>query len=163
RINMNLREQKGWSYGARTALQSAKGDRPFLVYAPVQIDRTADSIAELIRELEAIKTTAPVTELEMNRVIAQLTRELPGSCETAGSVLGSLVSSASYGRPLDFAAMVTERYVALTLVDLLAAAKDVVQPESLVWVVGGDLGQIREPIETIGIAPFEIWHDDGEP
>src|SRR5690606_28522040 len=163
RINMNLREQKGWSYGARTALQSAKGDRPFLVYAPVQIDRTADSIAELIRELEAIKTTAPVTELEMNRVIAQLTRELPGSFETAGAVLGSLVTSARYGRPLDFAATLTERYEALTLEDLQSAAQDIVHPESLVWIVVGDLRQIREPIEALGIAPIEIWNDDGEP
>ncbi|MFO7288068.1 MAG: pitrilysin family protein [Gammaproteobacteria bacterium] len=163
RINMNLREQKGWSYGARTALQSAKGDRPFLVYAPVQIDRTADSIAELIRELEAIKTTAPVTELEMNRVIAQLTRELPGSFETAGAVLGSLVTSARYGRPLDFAATLTERYEALTLEDLQSAAQDIVHPESLVWIVVGDLRQIREPVEALGIAPIEIWNDDGEP
>lgn len=163
RINMNLREQKGWAYGARTTLQSAKGDRPFLVYAPVQIDRTADSIAELIRELEAIKTTAPVSEQEKERVIAQLTRELPGSFETAGAVLTSLVTSARYGRPLDFAATLTDRYETLTLEDLRSAAAEIVHPESLVWVVVGDLRQIREPIEALGIAPIEIWNDDGEP
>src|SRR5690606_15243662 len=91
RVNMNLRESKGWAYGARTTFQSAMGDRPFLVYAPVQIDRTGDSIAELIRELEAIKTTMPVTQDEMQRVIAGLTRELPGRFETSAAVLGSLI------------------------------------------------------------------------
>lgn len=163
RINMNLREEKGWAYGARTMLQNAKGDRPFLVYAPVQIDRTADSIAELIRELEAIRTTAPITRDEMQRVILGLTRELPGSFETSGAVLSSLVTSARYGRPLDFAATLTDRYEALTLGELQTAADDIVHPESLVWIIVGDLREIREPVEALGIAPIEIWNDDGEP
>src|SRR5690606_9739344 len=136
---------------------------PFLVYAPVQIDRTGDSIAELIRELEAIKSTTPIAEDEMQRVIAGLTRELPGRFETSAAVLNSLVTSARYGRPLDFAATLTERYEALTLQDLQSAAEDVVHPQSLVWVVVGDLRQIRDQIEGLDIAPIEIWNDDGEP
>ena len=163
RINMNLRESKGWAYGARTTLQAALGDRPFLVYAPVQFDRTGDSIQELIRELEAIKTTTPVAENEMGRVIAGLTRELPGRFETSSAVLNSLVTSARYGRPLDYAATLTERYEALTLADLQSAAEDIVHPQSLVWVVVGDLREIRPQIEALEIAPIEIWNDDGEP
>src|SRR5690606_18420690 len=94
RVNMNLREEKGWAYGARTVLQSAVGDRPFLVYAPVQIDRTGDSIAELLKELRGVKSSAPITPDEMDRVIAGLTRELPGRFETSSAVLSSLVTSA---------------------------------------------------------------------
>ncbi|HEX7082306.1 MAG TPA: pitrilysin family protein [Gammaproteobacteria bacterium] len=163
RINMNLREEKGWAYGARTMLENASGDRPFLVYAPVQIDRTADSIAELIRELQAVKTAEPIMQDEMDRVIAGLTRELPGQFETASAVLGSLVSSARYGRPLDFAASLPQRYQALTLEDLRAAARDVIHPESLVWIVVGDLDRIRDAVAALDIAPVEIWNDDGEP
>ncbi|HEX6992692.1 MAG TPA: pitrilysin family protein [Gammaproteobacteria bacterium] len=163
RVNMNLREAKGWAYGARTTFQAARGDRPFLVYAPVQIDRTGDSIAELIRELESIKTTRPITQDEMQLVIAGLTRELPGRFETSSAVLSSLVTSARYGRPLDFAATLTERYEALTLEDLQSAAEDIVHPQSLVWIVVGDLRQIRPQVEALGIAPIEIWNDDGEP
>ena len=131
---MNLREDKGWAYGARTILQAAMGPRPFLVYAPVQTDRTGDSLAELIRELETIKTTRPVTDEEMSRVIAGSTRKLPGQFETAGAVLGSLITSARYGRPLDYAARLTESYESLRLQDLQAAAQDVVQPDSLTWL-----------------------------
>jgi zinc protease len=163
RINMNLREEKGWAYGARTVPQNARGPRPLLVYAPVQTDRTGDSIKELVRELETIATSRPVTPDEMSRVIAGSTRELPGEFETAAAVLGSLASSARYGRPLDYAASLTERYQALTLDDLRAAASDVVHPQSLVWVVVGDLAQIRGQVEALNIAPVEIWNDDGQP
>ena len=163
RVNMNLREDKGWAYGAQTVLQSATGPRPFLVYAPVQTDRTGDSLAELIRELETIKTTRPVTESEMARVIAGSTRELPGQFETAGAVLGSLITSARYGRPLDYAATLTESYEALRLTDLQAAAQDIVHPDALTWIVVGDLAQMRGQVEALGIAPVEIWDDNGQP
>jgi zinc protease len=163
RVNMNLREDKGWAYGAQTILQNAKGPRPFLVYAPVQTDRTGDSLAELIRELESIKTSRPVGQEEMSRVIAGSTRELPGQFQTAGAVLNSLITSARYGRPLDYAASLTERYEALQLADLNSAADDIVQPRSLIWVIVGDLAQIRSQVEALEIAPIEIWNDEGQP
>lgn len=163
RLNMNLREDKGWSYGATSFLLNARGMRPYLVYAPVQVDRAADSLAELVGELEAIRTTRPVTQEERDRVIAGLTRELPGRFETAGAVLGSLVTSARYGRPLDYAATLTERYGSLTLAALHDAARDFVQPSSMTWLIVGDLTKIRDPIAALGIAPIEIWNDDGRP
>ena len=162
RVNMNLREEKGWAYGARTILQSASGPRPFLVYAPVQTDRTGDSQAALIRELETIKASRPIESNEMARVVAGSTRELPGQFETARAVLNSLITSARYGRPLDYAASLTERYEALELTDLQAAAGEIVQPDSLIWVVVGDLSTIRAQVEAVGAAPIEIWNDNGE-
>jgi zinc protease len=162
RVNMNLREDKGWAYGAQTVFQNAKGPRPFLVFAPVQTDRTGDSLAELIRELESIKNDRPVSDEEMARVIAGSTRELPGQFQTASAVLSSLITSARYGRPLDYAATLTERYQALELSDL-EAATEVVSPQSLIWVIVGDLGQIRAQVEALKIAPLEVWNDDGQP
>jgi zinc protease len=162
RVNMNLREDKGWAYGAQTVFQNAKGPRPFLVFAPVQTDRTGDSLAELIRELESIKNDRPVSDEEMGRVIAGSTRELPGQFQTASAVLSSLITSARYGRPLDYAATLTERYEALQLSDL-EAATEVVSPRSLIWVIVGDLRQIRTQVEALNIAPLEIWNDDGQP
>jgi zinc protease len=163
RINMNLREDKGWAYGARTVLQSAKGPRPFLVYAPVQTDRTADSLAELVRELTTLKTSRPITPEEMQNAVAGLTRELPGRFETNAAVLSSLVTSARYGRPLDYAATLGQRYQALDLSDLQSAADDVIHPESLIWVVVGDLSKIRSKVEALNIGPVQIWNDDGKP
>lgn len=163
RVNMNLREEKGWAYGASTSLSAARGPRPFLVYAPVQTDRTGDSLAELVRELETIKTSHRIDESEMSRVIAGLTRELPGRFETSRAVLNSLITSARYGRPLDYAASLTQRYEALRLADLQNAADEIVHPESLIWVVVGDLDEIRDQVEPLGIAPVEIWDDNGQP
>ncbi len=75
--------------------------------------------------------------------------------------MSSLVSSARYGRPLDYAATLTDRYEALRLSDLQSAAEDIVQPDSLTWIVVGDLEQIRGQVEALDIAPIEIWDDNG--
>jgi len=163
RVNMNLREDKGWSYGARTFFQSAQAQRPFMVRAPVQTDRTGDSLVELMKELEAIQGPSPITEDEMSRTIAGATRGLPGQFQTARAVLNSLITSERYGRPLDYAASLTERYEALEMEDLQSAAGEIVQPYSLTWVVVGDLNEIRGQIEALDIAPIEIWNVDGEP
>lgn len=163
RVNMNLREDKGWSYGVSTTLVGAKGPRPFLVVAPVQTDRTGDSLRELLSELNDINGERPIRRDEMERVIAGATRELPGRFETSQSVLGSIASSARYGRELDYAETLTERYESLNLDDLRNAAGQIVHPQSLVWIIVGDLAQIREQVEDTGIAPIEIWNEDGEP
>jgi zinc protease len=162
RINMNLREDKGWSYGASTTLVGAKGPRPFLVIAPVQTDRTADSLLELIAELGDIRRERPVRAEEMARVIAGATRELPGRFETSSAVLGSIASSARYGRDLDYASTLTDRYQALELGDLQDAAEDIINPDALVWIIVGDLAQIRDQVEALDIADLEIWNENGE-
>ena len=162
RVNMNLREDKGWSYGARTLFQNARAQRPFMIRAPVQADRTGDSLVELLKELEAIQTSSPITGDEMSRTISGATRGLPGQFQTASAVLNSLITSARYGRPLDYAASLTERYERLELDDLRSAAGEIVQPNSLTWVVVGDLEQIREQVEGLNIAPVEVWNVDGE-
>ncbi len=163
RINMNLREGKHWAYGAHTFLESAKGPRPFLVYAPVQIDKTGASVAELVKELEDVTDTRPITQQEMANAVAGETRGLPGRFQTNNAVLASLVTSWRYGRPLDYAATLEQRFESLKLDDLESAAHEVVHPESLVWIVVGDLAKIRPQIEKLGIAPIEIWDDNGHP
>jgi len=156
RVNMNLREEKGWAYGAYTFFQGARGQRPWMVYAPVQTDKTKDSLAELIRELNDYKTTRPATAAEIDRVILSNTRSLPGAFETADDVLGSLVSSARYGRPWDYPATLTPRYEALDADEITAAANEVIHPESLVWLVVGDREKIEADIRALGIGDVEI-------
>ncbi len=163
RINMNLREDKGWAYFTDAQFVDAKGQRLFVALAPVQADRTGDALAELIRELDAIRGPRPITDVERTRVVAGLTRGLPGRFETVDAVLSSLVTSDRYGRPLDYPATLTERYQALRVEDLQSAASDVVQPDSLTWLIVGDLRAIRDQVEAAGIAPIEVWNVDGEP
>ncbi|MEX2131542.1 MAG: pitrilysin family protein [Pseudohongiellaceae bacterium] len=161
RINMNLREDKGWSYGARINLASAIGPRPLMVDAPVQTDRTGDSLRELDRELRGIQGEQPIQADELERVIAGSTRSLPGNYETSRSVLVSMITSARYGRPLDYAATLTDQYEALELEDLQSAAEEILHPDSLVWMIIGDLAKIREQVEAADIGPVEIWDEDG--
>ncbi|MEO1014021.1 MAG: pitrilysin family protein [Pseudomonadota bacterium] len=155
RVNMNLREEKGWAYGAYTFLQGARGQRPYLVYAPVQTDKTKESIAEIVRELNAYKTTKPATEEELTRTVANNVRSLPGSFETAGSVLSSMISSARYGRPYDYPTTLKAKYDALDLDAIKAAASDVVHPESLVWVIVGDREKIEAGLRELDLGPIE--------
>ena len=156
RVNMNLREDKGWAYGAFTYLQPARGQRPFLVYAPVETERTADSIAELIRELEAYKDDKPATEAELRRVVDNAVRGLPGRFETAGAVLQAFLTNARYDRPMDYYAGLTEAYRALDLDAVRAAADQVVQPNALTWLVIGDRAKIEQSLRDLGIAEVEI-------
>ena len=156
RVNMNLREDKGWAYGAYTFLQGARGQRPYMVYAPVQTDKTKESITELIRELSEFKTAKPATARELGRAVANNTRSLPGAFETSGDVLGSLTASANYGRPWDYPATLKDRYEALSLDDVTAAAGEVIHPESLTWIVVGDRAEIEAGIKELGLGPITV-------
>ena len=156
RVNMNLREEKGWAYGAYTILASARGQRPWLVYAPVQTDKTKESVAELIKEMTAYRKTRPATEEELHRAVLTNTRSLPGSFETSADVLDSLTSSARYGRPWNYPATLKEKYEGLTRADITAAADEVVHPESLVWVIVGDRAKIEAGIRALNLGPVEV-------
>jgi zinc protease len=156
RVNMNLREDKGWSYGAQTLLWGARGQRPWIVYAPVQTDRTADSLSELLREFNEFTSTNPATEAELERSINNSTRSLPGQFETASAVRGSLVSSFNYGRDWNYPATLTERYRNLELGPIHAAAEEVVNPENLVWLIVGDAAEIEESVRALDMGGIEI-------
>jgi zinc protease len=156
RINMNLREDKGWAYGAYTFFQDARGQRPYLVYAPVQTDKTKESIAELLKEIKSFKTTRPATAAELKRTVDNNTRSLPGSYETSGDVLGSLTSSLRFGRPWNYPATLKADYEALDLGDISAAAAEAVRPDSLIWVIVGDRAKIEAGVASLGLGPIEV-------
>jgi zinc protease len=96
-------------------------------------------------------------------VIQNSIRKLPGSFERSGAVLSSLEDSATYGRPYDYPATLAARYNALKLGDLNAAAKEVVHPAGLVWLIVGDRAKIEDQVKAADIAPIEFWTADGKP
>nr|WP_136250809.1 pitrilysin family protein [Ningiella ruwaisensis] len=156
RVNMNLREDKGWAYGAYTFLQDAKGQRLFMVYAPVQTDKTGDSLKELVKELNAYKGDKPPTSEELERVVLDQVRSLPGQYETSGAVLGSLLSSNRFDRELNYPESLPEKYRALSTQDLESAAEQVVHPGKLTWVIIGDASAIKEEVEAAGIGSVSV-------
>jgi zinc protease len=156
RINMDLREAKSWSYGARTIIFGARGQRPYLVYAPVQTDRTADSIDAILLQFDTYLASDRTRPEELNRVVKNETRSLPGQYETGAAVLGTMLSNARYGRPDDYVLTLTDQFEAMTIEQLDAAADEVLRPHQMIWLIVGDLAEIEDSIRALDIAEVEI-------
>jgi predicted Zn-dependent peptidase len=138
RINMNLREEKGYTYGARTAFDFRRGPGPFVLQASVQSDATADAVRESLRELEAIRGRRPVTrhELEMGR--AGLTRGYPRNFETADQLTRAAAQLSLYSLPDDYFTTFVPRVLSLTEADITDAARRHIDPSRLAAVIVGD-------------------------
>ncbi|HEX4232051.1 MAG TPA: pitrilysin family protein [Bryobacteraceae bacterium] len=156
RLNMNLREDKHWSYGAASLLYGARAQRPFLAYASVQADKTADSIVEILKELHGMMGAEPVSEEELEKVKQQQILELPGSHETMNAIGGTLADLLQYGLPLDYYDTYVSRVAALTAADLDAEARSLLVPEHMVWMVVADRDQVEQPLRDLGIGKIEI-------
>lgn len=161
RINMNLREDKSWSYGAFTFSIDARGQRPYFIYAPVQTDRTGDSMREISREFEDFISTRPPTEEELALVVNAATLTLPGQYETAGAVLNSLLSSARFGRAYDYPTTLKAQYEAVSPDDVAALARDLLRIDGFTWLVVGDRSQIEDQIRDLDIGDIIFIDDDG--
>ena len=162
RLNMNLREDKHWSYGARTFIIDAQGQRPFLAYAPVQTDKTPESIAEIVSEVTAIGGERPPTDEEVQRAKDKNTLTLAGRWETAGAVSGSLAEMVRFGLPDDYWRTYPDKVRSLSDSEIAGAA-DIIKPEGMVWVVVGDREKIEAGIAELGLGDIEYLDADGNP
>ncbi len=156
RLNMNLREDKHWSYGARTLLMDAREQRPFIAYAPVQADKTAESMREILSELRAIQGKKPADGNELEAAQNNLTLTLPGKHETSGQVLGSIAETVIYDLPENYFEQYVSEIRSLTTADLGKAVKRMYDPERLIWVIVGDLDKIEQPVRALKLGPVEI-------
>ncbi len=163
RINMNLREDKHWSYGAFTFVPDARGQRPFIAYAPVQTDKTKESLVEVMKELKGIVGAKPVTALELSQAQDGMTRTLPGDWETQGALAGSMGEIVRFGLPDDYFATFPAKVRALKAADLDASAKKNLAPDKLVWVVVGDRAKIEAGIKELGWGDVKYLDADGNP
>ncbi len=161
RINMNLREDKHWTYGAGTALWDARGQRPFFAYAPVQSDKTKETMIELKQELESVTGSRPATAEELETAQDNLTLSLPGSRETTGQVAGSIVNQVQFGLPDDYYETYSGKVRKLTTRDLAAAAGKLVRPGNLIWVVVGDRSKIEAGIRELDYGEIRFIDPDG--
>ncbi|KFN45518.1 hypothetical protein N790_09885 [Arenimonas malthae CC-JY-1] len=163
RLNMNLREDKHWAYGSYSFVQAAKGQRPWLAFAAVQIDKTAESIAELQREISEYATgKAPAKPEEVAKIQASEIRSLPGSYETANAVLGAIGGIVRYERPDDYVVQRKAKIEGLTP-EAVHAAAGTLKPEALTWVVVGDLSKIEEGVRALDLGEVQVVDADGKP
>jgi zinc protease len=161
RINMNLREDKHWSYGARSSLPETRGQRPWLLSAPVQTDKTVESIQELRRELADVVAAKPVTGDEVAKVRSRDVRALSGQYETNAAVSGAIGELVRFGRPDDYVQTLRARLEAQTDAGVRDAAARAFKPDAVTWVIVGDLAQIEAPIRELGLGTVQVLDADG--
>ncbi len=161
RINMNLREDKHWSYGVRSLLVEAKGQRPFVISAPVQTDKTKESMAELAREMKEIVSNRAVNTDEFERVQADRVLQLPGRWETSAAVQSALGYIVTYGLADDYFQNYAESVRALKLQEADAIGKRTLRPASMVWVIAGDRAKIEAGIRQLNLGELRVVDADG--
>jgi zinc protease len=163
RLNMNLREDKHWSYGARTLMWSARAQRPFIALAPVQTDKTKESLVEMNKEFRGILGERPVTADELGKIQANETLSLPGSRETQNEVGQSILDLVQFGLPDDYYETYASKVRALKTGDLEDAGKLVMHPDNLIWVIVGDRAKIEAGVKELNLGEIRFLSPDGKP
>ncbi|HZD93047.1 MAG TPA: insulinase family protein, partial [Candidatus Sulfotelmatobacter sp.] len=161
RINMNLREDKHWSYGVFSALPAARGQRPYLSLSPVQTDKTKESLAELVKEYKEIGRDKPISEKELKDEQSNATLAMPGQFETVQQLAGAYSQILQYGLPEDYFNTFTQKATSLTPEGANAIAKKFILPEHLVWVVVGDMSKVESGIRELNLGEIHKIDVDG--
>jgi len=163
RINMNLREDKHWSYGVFSRLVPARSERPFVSISPVQTDKTKESLAELVREYKDIVTGKPITEAELKDEQSNATLALPGSFETVQQLSVAYGNILQYNLPENYYNTFTEKVMAVTPAEANEVAKKYILPGQLVWLVIGDMSKVEHGIRELNIGEVHKIDADGNP
>jgi len=154
RLNMNLREQHGYAYGASSAFDMRAAAGPFFAAAGVQTDKTAESLQEFFKELGNIRQPIPANELDKAKNYLALS--FPRSFETTTDVAGSLAQLFVYGLPDDYYATFTRRILAVTAEDVQRAAQRYIQPDKFAVLVIGDRKTIEAKIRALNLGPIRV-------
>lgn len=156
RINLNIREDKHWSYGASSFVQNTKGQRPFMIFAPVQSDKTKESVQEIIKEVNAFVGDKEMTQAEFDKTKQNTVMGMSGMWETNGSVNASARSIVRYGLDDNYWKTYGSRVTGLTLQDARTVAKKVIQPGNLGWFMAGDAQKVLPGLKELGIEVITI-------
>jgi zinc protease len=159
RLNLNLREDKHWAYGAFAFNQARRGPSLLSVLAPVQSDKTVESLAEVKRELSDVTAARPLSKRELELAQHGLTLSLPGRWETDAGVAASLTDIAAYNLPADYYDNYSQRVGALSEADVNRAAQTVIRPAGFLWLVIGDQTKLRPQLEALGLKVKSIDAD----
>ena len=160
RLNMNLREAKGWTYGAGSNVSDARGPQVFSVSTSIQTDRTADALGEIARELNDIGGDRPVTEQELDLLRRGRVLTLADQFETNTAMVAYMAYVARFEHPYEWITTLPDRYQAATP-DGVTATAAMLRPEAMTWVVVGDLSKIEAEIRALNLGPVEVWDAEG--
>ncbi|MEO8073001.1 MAG: pitrilysin family protein [Acidobacteriota bacterium] len=161
RLNRNLRLDKHWSYGTSGALRDARGQRTFLVLAPVQTDKTKESIIEVKKEIADVAGNRPVTGEEFESIMRNMTLRLPGRFETLSSLESAAIDLVDYNLPDNYWTNYGSKMRDLTEAQLETAGKKFVRPDEVIWLVVGDVSKIESGIRSLGYGEVIKLDADG--
>jgi zinc protease len=160
RINMNLRERHGFTYGAFSALDVRRDAGTFAIRSTVRTDATDSALVEAIAEYRRIATEA-VPDTELAGAVNNLVASFPSSVQTVQGLEARLQTVLTLGLPLDYYATYRERLAATTSADVLRAARKHLAPDALTVVVVGDLSKVEQPIRARHLGTVEVWDAEG--
>ncbi|HUP43926.1 MAG TPA: pitrilysin family protein [Thermoanaerobaculia bacterium] len=155
RINLNLRERHGYTYGARSAFSFRRLAGPFVVAAPVRNEVTRESVTEILGELRRIRT-GDVEDGELNDTKNYLMGVFPATVQSAGDIAGRLLDMELYGLPEDYFDRYRENIRAVGREDIARVAEKYLDPDRVLIVIVGSAAQIREPLGTLGLPLHEL-------
>jgi predicted Zn-dependent peptidase len=151
RINMDLRETRGWSYGVRGGVSRPEQRVLYQLRAPVQTDRTGESIAALKQHVKDFVGGKGVTAAELARTINGSIRELAGSFETSEAVLNQMAQDVLFKRPANYAETLAGRYRAMDAKALDDAIRSAIDPNGFTWVIVGDKARVLPQLKSLKI------------
>ncbi len=154
RLNMDIREKKSWAYGVNSGIGDAADQVTAQIIAPVQANRTGESIAAMIADVKALTGPQPITADERDNSINNSVRSLPGDFESGGALLGAIERNAVLGRGDDYYGRLVERLQALTPAQLNEAAK-LLSTDNFTWIVVGDRKIVEPQLARLGL-PVEV-------
>lgn len=159
RLYMDLRETKGWSYGAYSFPQMNEHSVVYIAQAPVQADKTGPSITAIKDDVKAFTSDKGITAEEFQRAVDSRILSLPGSMETANAVTNQMVADQMRGRPSDYVTTLPERYRSMKVSEAQAAANTLINPDKFVWVVVGDSAKIMPQLKELGMPVEALTFD----
>ncbi|MFL5579840.1 MAG: M16 family metallopeptidase [Gemmatimonadaceae bacterium] len=162
RINLNLRERHGYTYGAFSGFEWRRGAGPWAVSTAVQSDVTAAAASETLLEIDRTREEA-VAEDELTLATSYLDGVFPIRFETTAAIAVALANMEIYGLPADYYDTYRAKVRAVTTSDVLEAARRHVQPERLQLLVVGDPAVVRAPLEALGFGPMTVYDAEGRP
>jgi zinc protease len=158
RLNLNLREKHGYTYGASSGFDMRSSAGPFTAFAAVQTDKTADALKEFFNELNGILQPVPEDELERARNYAAL--RYPSAFETTGDISRRLEDAIVYHLPDDYFATYVQKIQAVSVADVQRVAKQYIQPGRFAVVIVGDLKVIEPGIRALNLGPIHVLKID---
>lgn len=162
RINMKLREEKGWAYGAGASIAGGRGSRTYGARASVQVDKTAESMTEIATLFKGVIGDKKLTPAEIADAKGNMTLGLSSDWSKSSGVAAAVIDQLSYDLPEDYYATYPQGVANVTLDAANAAGASLLANKPLTWIVAGDLAKIEAPIRALGFGDVRVIDADGK-